>query len=75
MSDNKSVVLPTFSGEDEAFQVWWTKFRAFATAKGFVNALLGMLRCQLKVKISCVLQPVKIMSNEVSAPVDHLGAK
>ena len=41
MSDNKSVVLPTFSGKDEAFQVWWTKFRAFATAKGFVNALLS----------------------------------
>ena len=41
MSDsNKSVALPTFSGKDEAFQVWWTKFRAFATAKGFVAALL-----------------------------------
>ena len=42
MSDtNKSIILPTFSGKDEAFQVWWTKFRAFATAKGFVNALIG----------------------------------
>ena len=41
MSDaNKSIVLPTFSGKDEAFQVWWTKFRAFATAKGFVSALM-----------------------------------
>ena len=42
MSDaNKSVTLPTFNGKDEAFQVWWTKFRAFATAKGFVAALTG----------------------------------
>jgi hypothetical protein len=41
MTDNKSIILPTFSGKDEDFQVWWTKFRAFATAKGFVEALLG----------------------------------
>ena len=41
MSENKSVVLPTFSGKDEAFQVWWTKFRAFATAKGFIQALIA----------------------------------
>jgi hypothetical protein len=41
MSDNKSIILPTFSGKDEDFQLWWTKFRAFATAKGFVEALLG----------------------------------
>ena len=38
---NKSVVLPTFSGKDEAFQLWWTKFRAFATTKGCIKALLG----------------------------------
>lgn len=41
MSDSKSIVLPTFNGKDEAFQVWWTKFRAYATAKGVVNALLS----------------------------------
>ena len=41
MSDNKSIVLPTFNGKDEAFQVWWTKFCAFATAKGFAAMLLG----------------------------------
>ena len=40
-SDNKSIVMPTFSGKDEDFQVWWTKFKAFATAKGCVSALLG----------------------------------
>ena len=38
---NKSVVLPTFTGNDEDFQTWWTKFLAFATAKGVVEALLG----------------------------------
>ena len=42
MSDkDKSVSCPSFSGKDEAFQVWWTKFRAFATTKGVVAALLG----------------------------------
>ena len=41
MSDSKSMVLHAFNGKDEAFQVWWTKFRAFATGKGFVVVLLG----------------------------------
>ena len=42
MSDtNKSIALPTFSGKDEDFHVWWTKFRAFGTAKGFIDALLS----------------------------------
>ena len=41
MSDTKSIVLPMFDGKEEHFQVWWTKFRAFGTAKGFVAALLG----------------------------------
>lgn len=41
MSDTKSVALPTFNGKDEGFQVWWTKFGAFSTAKGYVQALLG----------------------------------
>ena len=42
MSDsNKSITIPTFSGKNEDFQVWWTKFRAFGTAKEFVNALLA----------------------------------
>ena len=41
MSDsNKSIAIPTFSGKNEDFQVWWTKFRASGTAKGFINALL-----------------------------------
>ena len=40
-SENKSVILPMFSGKDEDFQVWWTKFKAFATAKGIYEALAG----------------------------------
>ena len=31
--------VPKFSGERDAFQLWWTKFRAFATVKKFVLAL------------------------------------
>ena len=38
---DKSIMIPSFSGKDEDFQVWWTKFRAFGTAKGFIKALLG----------------------------------
>ena len=42
MTDStKSIVIPTFSGKDEEFQLWWTKFRAFATAKGVIPSLLG----------------------------------
>lgn len=41
MLDSKSIVLPTSNGKDETYQVWWTKFRAFATAKGFAQELLG----------------------------------
>ena len=36
---NKSVILPLFSGKDDEFQTWWTKFMAFATAKGVAQAL------------------------------------
>ena len=36
---NKSVILPLFSGKDDEFQTWWTKFMAFATAKGVNKAL------------------------------------
>ena len=36
---NKSVILPMFSGKDDEFQTWWTKFMAFATAKGVAQAL------------------------------------
>jgi len=40
-SENKSIALPTFSGKDDDFQVWWTKFKAFTTAKGCVAALMS----------------------------------
>ena len=38
-SDTESIVLPTFDGEHEAFQSWWTKFLAYAMAEEFVQAL------------------------------------
>ena len=41
MTDSaKSIVIPTFSGKDEEFQLWWTKFRAFATTKEVYPSLL-----------------------------------
>ena len=55
-SDDKSIILPVFNGKDEAFQVWWTKFRAFATAKGFMATLLGK-EAELPAKESEVLDP------------------
>ena len=44
---NESVSLPTFNGKEEAFQVWWTKFKAFATAKGFIAVLTGKEKAEL----------------------------
>jgi len=42
MTDStKSIVIPIFRGKDEDFQLWWTKFRAFSTAKEVIPALLG----------------------------------
>jgi hypothetical protein len=35
----KSVKVPTFNGKTEAFQTWWTRFKAFANAYGFLPAL------------------------------------
>ena len=43
---NKSVSLLTFNGKEEAFQVWWTKFKAFATAKGFTEGELPLTEDQ-----------------------------
>jgi len=41
MTDStKSIVIPTFSDRDEEFQLRWTKFRAFATAKRVIPSLL-----------------------------------
>ena len=33
--------IPTFTGEEDDYAVWWTRFRAFATFKKFVSALDG----------------------------------
>ena len=34
-----SVRIPSFDGEEENFQVWWTSFQAFARVKRFEKAL------------------------------------
>jgi len=41
MSETKSLELPKFSGKDDDFHVYWTKFKAFATAKQVMQALVG----------------------------------
>ena len=58
MTDTRNITLPTFDGEDESYQVFWTKFRAFATAKGFVGALMGR-ETQLPTRESMVLDETK----------------
>ena len=45
-----------FNGKDELFQVWWTKFRTFATAKGFVTTLLRK-EANVPAKASAALDP------------------
>ena len=34
-----SVVLPIFSGKKKDFRIWWTRFLAYASFKGFSKAL------------------------------------
>ena len=34
-----SVKIPSFDGEEENFQVWWTRFQAFARVKWLEKAL------------------------------------
>ena len=31
--------VPAFYGSPQKFQMWWTKFRAFATLSGFTEAI------------------------------------
>jgi len=38
-SGDKSVKLPTFSGKQEDFQIWWTCFMAYAVVYKFKEAL------------------------------------
>lgn len=35
----KSLKLPSFDGEHKSFQVWWTRFMAYAGVFGFAKAL------------------------------------
>lgn len=38
-SETKSVRLPTFDGKHNTFQVWWVRFKAYATVYRFTQAL------------------------------------
>ena len=38
-SNNKSVILPTFSGADKDYSIFWARFQAYADLKGFGDAL------------------------------------
>ena len=35
----KSLKLPLFDGEEKNFQIWWTRFRAYAGCHGFTQAI------------------------------------
>ena len=37
-SSESKVVLPTFDGKKDSFQVWWIRFQAYAHVKGFKAA-------------------------------------
>jgi len=39
-SSEKSVRLPTFDGEHKKFQLWWTRFKAYAMVYKFSEALI-----------------------------------
>jgi hypothetical protein len=38
IASEKSVRLPTFSGEQKDFQIWWMRFYAYAGVYGFASA-------------------------------------
>ena len=38
-SSTKSVQLPPFDGREEKFQIWWTKFIAYACVYAFAKSL------------------------------------
>ena len=38
-SSEKSVRLPTFDGDHKKFQIWWTRFKAYATVNKFSEAI------------------------------------
>ena len=35
----KSLKLPLFDGEEKNFQIWWTRFRAYAGCHGFTQVI------------------------------------
>jgi hypothetical protein len=36
---NKGIPLPVFDGENKNFQIWWTRFKAYAAVKKFAQAI------------------------------------
>jgi hypothetical protein len=36
---SKTIPLPTFDGESKNFQLWWTRFKAYAAVKKFDQAI------------------------------------
>ena len=39
MSESKSVNVPSFSGKDEDYELFWPRFEAYANMKGFAEAI------------------------------------
>lgn len=56
-SAEKSMKLPTFSGKDSEYQMWWIRFRAYATVYKFVEALSSTREADMPSKNSTALDP------------------
>jgi len=39
--------LPTWNGNHEGFQLWWTRFRAYASKEGWAKALKPEFKSEL----------------------------
>eukprot|EP00957_Ditylum_brightwellii_P119504 9117842-Ditylum_brightwellii.AAC.1 len=35
----KAVLLPTFDGTSKMFQIWWIRFKAYASMYGFMQSI------------------------------------
>ena len=38
--DSKSIRVPTFDGDEDQYQKWWMRFKAYSTLSGFSQALM-----------------------------------
>ena len=39
LSESKRMYVPTFTGEESDFQVWWMRFKTYAMIAGFASAI------------------------------------